>query len=150
MEVERVEGHVAHPMRFVALRSCTGSMVASTSDAVDLARFLVAWTQLDGDAGLVSTFESRGAASSWVTLLPPPLPTWAAAPCSVTDDEDVIVLEEDTPVFPVFALLRQSGGQLAADSNSSLIPRLVNTIKALNGEVVVVRMLPSIGSAEEG
>lgn len=149
MEVVRVEGHVAHVMPFAALRSCTGSVVASASDAIDLARLLVAWTQLDGDAGLVSTFKSRGAASSWVTSMPPPLPTWAAAPCSVTDDEDVIVLEENIPVFPVFALLRQSGGQLAAESNSSLIPRLINTIKALNGEVVVVRMLSSISSAEE-
>lgn len=147
--MERVEGGVARSMPFVALRSGTGSVVASTNDAIDIARLLVAWAQMDGDAGLVCTFESHSAASSWLAVSPPPFPTWAAVTCCSSEDDGVIVLEEDTGLSPVFAVLRQSGGQLAPEGDSSLVPRLVNTIKALKGEVVVVRMLASMGYAEE-
>lgn len=142
-----MEGEVARQMSFVALRSRTARVVASTSDAIDLARILLMWTQLGGDAALVSTFESRGAASSWLAVLPPPLPKWAIETCTAVGDEDVTVLEEQTHVNPVFALLRKEGGQLAAEANQSLVPRLVNTIKALNGEVVIVRMLSSMDDA---
>lgn len=136
-------------MPFVALRARTGRVLARTSDAIDLARLLLTWTQLGGDAALVSTFESRGAASSWLTILPPPLPKWAIGTCLSPADEDVIVLEGDANVFPVFALLRKEGGQLGAEGNPALVPRLVNTIKALNGEVVIVRMLSSMSDAEK-
>lgn len=144
-----MEGQVARLMPFVALRARTGRVLARTSDAIDLARLLLTWTQLGGDAALVSTFESRGAASSWLTILPPPLPKWAIGTCLSPADEDVIVLEGDANVFPVFALLRKEGGQLGAEGNPALVPRLVNTIKALNGEVVIVRMLSSMSDAEK-
>ncbi|KAK1862923.1 hypothetical protein I4F81_005489 [Pyropia yezoensis] len=55
----------------------------------------------------------------------------------MVEDEDVIFLDDKGDPFPVFALLREVGGKLAAEANASLIPRLVNTVKALNGEVVV-------------
>eukprot|EP00170_Pyropia_yezoensis_P000827 contig_3800_g829 len=67
----------------------------------------------------------------------------------MVEDEDVIFLDDKGDPFPVFALLREVGGKLAAEANASLIPRLVNTVKALNGEVVVVRMLSSMEDAEK-
>lgn len=148
VHVVRVEGRLATPMPFVALRSCAGGVVASTSDSIDLARLLIAWTQLGQDAGLVFTFETHGATSSWLTSSPPPLPEWAAHTCTVSDDDDVVILDEVSESSPSFVLLRLIGGQLAAEADASQIPRLVNTIKDLNGEVVVVRMLSSMGDAE--
>lgn len=145
----RAGGRVAHSMPFVALRSGTGGVIASASDSVDLARLMIAWTKLDRDAALVSTFATHEAASAWLTASSPPLPHWATRTCVAADDQDVIVLDDETDASPVFALLRQAGGQLAAEANASLIPRLVNTIKALNGEVALVRMLPSMGEAEK-
>lgn len=149
VEIERVDGKLARTMPFMALRCGTGGLIAATGDSIDLARFLVSWTQLDRDAALISTFETRAAASSWLSITPPPLPMWAARTFLAMDDEDVINLEDDTNPFAVFALLRQVGGQLAAEGNTALIPRHVNTVKALNGEVAVVRMLSSMSDAEE-
>ncbi|KAK1868412.1 hypothetical protein I4F81_010901 [Pyropia yezoensis] len=136
-------------MPFVALRCSTGGLIAATGDSIDLARFLVAWTQLDRDDALISTFETHGAASSWFSIMPLTLPTWAARICLAMDDEDLINLEDETDPFPVFALLRQVGGQLAHEDNTALTPRLVNTVNALNGEVAVERTLSSMGDAEQ-
>lgn len=122
--------------------------MANASDSVDLARLMISWTQLDRAAALVSAFATNGAASSWLAASPPPLLTWARRTCVVADEADVIILATLTHSSPVFALLSHARGQLAAEANASLIPRLVNTIKALNGEVVVVRVLMSMGEAE--
>lgn len=40
--------------------------MANASDFVDLASLMIAWTQLDRDAALVSTFATRGAVTSWL------------------------------------------------------------------------------------
>lgn len=149
IEIERVDGQLACTMPFVALRCSTGGLIAATGDSIDLARFLVAWTQLDRDDALISTFETHGAASSWFSIMPLTLPTWAARICLAMDDEDLINLEDETDPFPVFALLRQVGGQLAHEDNTALTPRLVNTVNALNGEVAVERTLSSMGDAEQ-
>lgn len=149
VQAERPRDLVAHEMPFVALRSASGGVLASATDSVDLARLMVAWTQLDWDAGLVSTFPSSGAASSWLGMSPPPLPTWAARTCVAAAEADVVIVNEEASSSLVFALLREAGGQLVAEANSSLIPRLVNTVKDLNGEVAVVRMLSSVDEAEQ-
>lgn len=135
-------------MPFVALRSRAGGVIARTGDPIDLAHLLVVWTKLRRDAGLVCTFETRSAASSWLSISPPPMPAWASSTCAAVDDEDVIVLDDETESSAVFAVLRRDGGQLASKDKASLIPRLVNTVNALNGEVAVVRMLASMADAE--
>lgn len=149
VHAERRRDLVAYDMSFVALRWDTGGVLASATDSVDLARLMIAWTQLDRDAGLVSTFATSGAASSWLSASPPPLPLWAARTCVVAEDTAVVIVNEVTDSSPVFGLLREAGGQLAAEKNSSLIPRLINTVKALNGEIAVVRMLSSVAEAEQ-
>lgn len=148
-EVERVELQAARSMPFVALRCGRGGALASAGDAIDLAWLMVAWTELNRDAGLVCNFETRDEASSWLTAAPPPLPVWAARTCVATNDEYMIGFEDETDPSPFIALLGKAGGQLAEEANAALILRLVSTIKALNGEVVLVRMLPSVSDAEE-
>lgn len=54
----------ARAMPFVSPRWGSGAVMSSASDPVDLARLMVAWTALDRDAGLISTFADSGAASS--------------------------------------------------------------------------------------
>jgi len=146
--VERVAGDEVRSMPFVALRSGTGGIIARASDSIDLARLMIEWTQLGRDAAIICTFEHHGAASSWLTAAQPPLPTWAARTCVATADADVINVDVEPDAAPVFALLSQAGGQLVANTNSSRVPQLVNTVKALNGEVAVVRMLLSVDEAE--
>lgn len=114
VEIERVAAQVARSTPFVAFRSSTEGFIARSGASIELARVLIAGTQLGEDAALVSTLETRGAATSWLTCSPPPFPTWAARTCAATIDEGATIVDEDTDPFPVFALLRECGGQLVA------------------------------------
>lgn len=67
--------------------------MANASDFVDLASLMIAWTQLDRDAALVSTFATRGAVTSSLAASPPPLSSWACRTCVVANEADVIILD---------------------------------------------------------
>jgi len=144
----RAGGGAVRAMPFIAFRSGSTRLVVAANDAIDLARLLVAWTELAEDAALLCSFESRGAASTWLTGALPDLPDWAKRSCGPTDDGCVIRIDDDATATPVFAVLRETGGQLAVESNTAEIPKLVNTIKSLNGECVIVRFLLSVPDAE--
>lgn len=146
MSIERVEGRAAAAMPFLVLRLCTGGVVACASDSIDLAQLLIAWTQLGRNAALVSTFESREAATSWLSSSLQPLPGWVRT-CVASDDDEVVDLDDESDPSRGFVLLQKAGGHLVAKDNWSLVPRLVNTVKALYGEVAVVRMMSSMGDA---
>jgi len=146
--LERVPGREARAMPFLALRSGTSGVVANVNDAIGVAQLMFDWARLGKDAGLLCTFEERVAASSWLTSAPPPLPAWTVGTCVATDNAGVIDIDVETIPVPVFALLCEAGGQLAVSTQSSPVAQLVNTVKALNGEVAVVRSLLSVRDAE--
>jgi len=143
VEVVRAGGGVLRPAEFVCIRSLSRRVVADAKDPVDVARLLMAWSELDSDVALVRSFENRLAATTWATGPLPVLPEWASRTC-VSDGRDGVA----APRSPVFALLRGVGGHLAVVSDTSMVAKLVNTITELNGEFALARVLPSMPDGE--
>jgi len=143
VEVVRAGGGVLRPAGFISFRSMSRRVVVDAKDPVDVARLLMAWTELASDVALVCSFESRLAATSWATGPLPALPVWASRTC-VPDGRAGVV----APRAPVFALLRGVGGHLAVVGNTSMVAKLVNTISELNGDCALARVLPSMPDGE--
>jgi len=146
--LERVSGGEFCNMLFIAFRSGTRRFVVAADSAIDVARLLVAWAELGRDAAVLSSFADRGEALSWLSLSALDLPTWVNLTCAVDPDDDVIFLDDGDGPAPVFALLCGAGGQVVSEANTAEVPRLVNTLKALNGERAIARMLPTMLDAE--
>jgi len=145
---ERVSGGEFRDTLFIAFRSGTRRFVVAADNAIDVARLLLAWAELGRDVAVLSSFADRGEALSWLALPAIDLPSWVALTCAVDPDDGVIFLDEGDQPTPVFALLCGAGGQVVSEANTAEVPRLVNTLKALNGERAIARMLPSMRDAE--
>jgi len=148
VEVVRSGGGVLRPAAFIAFRSRSGRVIVDAKDPVDMARLLMAWTELGSDVALISSFEHRREATSWATGSLPALPEWASRTCGPHATAAVIGLGDPPPRTSVFALLRGVGGHLAVVSDASMVAKLVNTISDLNGECALARLLPSTPDCE--
>lgn len=120
-------------------------------DAFDAARLIVAWTEIDQDAAVRSSFASLGAALDRLTQPALDVKMWVEITCMVDPDEGVIRLKdehEEAKRTPEFALLCSVGNQLAPEDGKTAVPRLFNTLKALSGERAIARMVPARLEAE--
>jgi len=108
----------------------------------------MAWTGLGRDAALLCSFKNRCAATAWLAAESPKPPAWVERMCAVDADDGVICLDDEIEPAAVFALLRSTGGHLVPEADTSQIPKLVNTIVALNGECAVACVLKTVSDAE--
>jgi len=145
---ERVSRGEFQNTLFIAFRSGTRRFVVGADNAIHVARLLVAWAELGRDAAVLSSFTDRWAALSWLSLSAIDLPAWVELTCAVDPDDGLICLDETENPSPVFALLCRAGGQVVSEANTADVPQLVNTLKALDWERAIARMLPTMSDAE--
>jgi len=147
--IERVPAEEARPMRFIAFRSSTTRFIVRCDSGIEMARLLTAWSELGTDAAALCSFEAHKKAVAWLWQLSVRMPAWVERTCVEDRDCGVICVEADVEEFaPVFALLCAAGGQMVPKASTADMPKLVNTLKALNGKVAIARMLPTVDEAE--
>ena len=147
-EFECVSGGEFQNTLLIAFRSGTRRFVVGADNEIDVAQLLVAWAELGRDASVLSSFADRSAALSRLSLSAIDLPAWVELTCAVDPDDGFICLDETENPSPVFALLCRARGQVVSEANTADVPRLVNTLKALNWERAIARMLPTMSDAE--
>jgi len=136
-------------MRFIAFRSSTTRFIVRCDSGIEMARLLTAWSELGTDAAALCSFEAHKKAVAWLWLSSVRMPAWVERTCVENRDCGVICVDADAEeCAPVFALLCAAGGQMVPKASTADMPKLVNTLKALNGNVALARMLPTVAEAE--